>query len=107
MSCSTYLASFIWRLSCHGAIGRTRTGRGSITTPHQTRWKCDRSDLAKSIQFQVDLAKSNIPEEAAYISTGGTLALYVANELSNKVARKIFALARTPGIPVEPVIAYG
>jgi hypothetical protein len=35
--------------------------------------ECDRSDLAKSIQFQVDLAKSNIPEDAAYIGTGGTL----------------------------------
>jgi hypothetical protein len=52
------------------------------------------SDLAKSIQFQVDLARSNISEEAAYVGTGGTLALYVANELGNKVARKLLALAR-------------
>jgi hypothetical protein len=69
--------------------------------------ECDRSDLAKSIQEQVDLAKYSIPEEAAYIGTGGTLALYVANQLHNKVARKILTLAKTPGVPVEPVIAYG
>src|SRR5580692_12318563 len=33
--------------------------------------------LQRSIQFQVDLARSNIPEEAAYVGTGGTLALKV------------------------------
>jgi hypothetical protein len=81
--------------------------QGIYNNSASDQMECARSDLATSIQFQVDLAKSNIPEEAAYVGTGGTLALYVANELGNKVARKLLALARTPGIPVEPVIAYG
>jgi hypothetical protein len=69
--------------------------------------ECDRSDLAQSIQHQVDLAKSGMPEEAAYLATGGVLSLYVANRLSNDVARRLVNRAKTPGVPVEPVIAYG
>ena len=66
-----------------------------------------RSAFAESIQFQVDMAKSDLPEEAAYIGTGGTLALYVAGAIQHKLASKLISLARTPGVPVEPVIAYG
>ena len=67
----------------------------------------DRSDLTRSIQDQIEMAKSGIPEEAAYLSTAGLLALYVANKMSNDVARKLFNRAKTPGVPVETVIAYG
>jgi hypothetical protein len=67
----------------------------------------DRSDLRQSIQDQIDLAKFQTPEDAAYLASGGLLALYVANQMSNRVARKLLTLAKTPGVPVEPVIAYG
>lgn len=69
--------------------------------------ECGRSDLTQSIQFQVEFAKNQMTEEAAYLATGGVLALYVANEMSNDVARKLFNRAKTPGVPVEAVIAYG
>lgn len=69
--------------------------------------ECDRSDLTRSIQDQIDLAKTEMPEEAAYLATGGVLSLYVANQLSNQVARKLLNRVREPGVPVEPVIAYG
>ncbi len=69
--------------------------------------ECGRSDLAQSIQDQVDIAKSEIPEEAAYFATGGVLQLYVANQMGNDVARKLVNRARIPGVPVEAVIAYG
>ena len=55
--------------------------------------ECDRSDLTQSIQYQVDLAKSEMPEEAAYLATGGVLSLYVANQLHNEVARKLVGRA--------------
>ncbi len=69
--------------------------------------QCDRSELTRSIQDQIEMAKSGIPEEAAYLGTAGLLALYVANKMSNDVARKLFNRAKTPGVPVETVIAYG
>jgi hypothetical protein len=65
--------------------------------------QADRSGLTQSIQAQVDLA---VPEEQAYIATGGVLALYVANQLNNEVARKLVNRAKAPGVPVEAVIAY-
>ncbi|MGA3049043.1 MAG: hypothetical protein ABSD67_20580 [Terracidiphilus sp.] len=63
--------------------------------------------MTQSIGEQIEFAKSNMPEEAAYLATGGTLSLYVAGKLTNEVARKLLTLAKTPGVPVEPVIAYG
>jgi hypothetical protein len=64
------------------------------------------SELAKSIQSQIEMAKSWNTKDAAFIGTGGTLALYVADQLYNKVAQKLFTLSKTPGVPVEPVVAY-
>jgi hypothetical protein len=69
--------------------------------------ECDRSDFTQSIQDQVDLAKTEMPEEAAYLATGGVLSLYVANQLGNQIARKLLSRVREQGVPVEPVIAYG
>ena len=65
--------------------------------------ECTRSAFAQSIHNQVQMAGF----DQEYVATGGALALYVADELHNDVARKLFALAKTPGVPVEPVIAYG
>jgi hypothetical protein len=53
------------------------------------------------------MAKTEVPEEAAYIGTGGTLALYVAGAIQNKLASQLINLARAPGVPIDPVIAYG
>lgn len=78
-----------------------------VDSPDAGSLECDRSDLRQSIQFQVELAKNEMPEEAAYLGTAGVLALYVANKVSNDVAQKLFHSAKTPGVPVEPVIAYG
>src|SRR5579871_326061 len=69
--------------------------------------ECGRSELTESIQDQVEYARTNQPEEAAYLATTGVLALYVANQLNNEVVRKLVNRVRTPGVDVEPVIAYG
>src|SRR5579863_8463870 len=69
--------------------------------------ECDRSDLTQYVEFQVKLAKNEIPEEAAYLSTAGLLSLYASCMVRNDAARKLFNSAKVPGVPVEPVIAYG
>jgi hypothetical protein len=69
--------------------------------------ECERTEFTKDVLEQVRLAKTQTPLEAAYLATGGTLSLYVANQLGNKVARNIIARARSTDAEVEPVIAYG
>ncbi|MGA2167152.1 MAG: hypothetical protein ABSG62_03000 [Terracidiphilus sp.] len=72
--------------------------------PDLSQLECGRSDLTQAIEAQIRLAKEN---DVAYIVTGSVLSLYVASMLHNEVATKLFALAKIPGVPVEPVIAYG
>lgn len=73
-----------------------------MTAPDQLGAK--RSELLDSVASQV---KSAAPENAAYLATGGLLSMYVANQVQSEVARKLLALGRTPGVEVEPVVAYG
>jgi hypothetical protein len=42
-----------------------------------------------------------------FVATGGVLAKYVSGELQHDLVRRLVALSMTPGVPVEPVIAYG
>jgi hypothetical protein len=70
-------------------------------------WECGRSELAQSIQFQIEEAKKQSSDQFAYIATAGVLSLYVANQMQNDVARKLFNRSRTADVPVESVIAYG
>jgi hypothetical protein len=64
--------------------------------------ECSRTELTQSILNQVQLAG----QDQAYMATSSTLSLYVADQLHNDLARKLFNFAKTPGIPVEPVVAY-
>ncbi|MGA2889855.1 MAG: hypothetical protein ABSE51_17550 [Terracidiphilus sp.] len=72
--------------------------------PDLSQLECGRSDLTQAIETQIRLANEN---DVAYIMTGSVLSLYVANMLHNDVATRLFALAKIPDVPVEPVIAYG
>ena len=74
---------------------------------NQDQWECGRSQLTESLYRQIEAAKAGMSEEYPYIETGSVLALYVAGQMQNSVARKLINLAKTPGVPVEPVIAYG
>ena len=52
------------------------------------------------------MAKATMPNQAAFVATGGLIATYVAGEVQHPLAQRLVALARTPGVPIEPVIAY-
>ncbi len=58
------------------------------------------------VRNQVEIAKATMPNDAAFIATGGINAAYVAGELQHPTAKRFVALAKTPGVPIEPVIAY-
>lgn len=65
-----------------------------------------RTEVAESAKREVEMAKWAAPDQAPFVATGGLIASYVANEAQNDVARRVVALAKTPGVPIEPVIAY-
>ena len=65
-----------------------------------------RGEILQMAKQEVETAKALMPGQAAYIATGGLVAAYVANELKHQTAQRLAALAKTPGVPVEPVIAY-
>jgi hypothetical protein len=67
----------------------------------------DRSALRQAVDEQVETAKSQAPDAAPYIASGGVLSLYVAGEMHNDLARKFLNRVKTPETEVEPVIAYG
>jgi hypothetical protein len=74
------------------------------TKPHAAQREDKRSELVQSLEQQIDQAKGS--SDYPYFVTGGALALYVAGAMHNPLAKKLMALARTPGVAVEPVIAY-
>jgi hypothetical protein len=65
-----------------------------------------RATILQMAKEDIRVAKEQMPNQAAYVATGGLLQTYVANELQHQVAQRLTALAKTPGVPVEPVIAY-
>jgi hypothetical protein len=67
----------------------------------------ERSSLTQSVQEQIAFAKSSEPDSVPFLASSGLLALYIANEKQNDVARKLAASVRTPDAPVEAVMAYG
>src|SRR5262249_16353374 len=65
-----------------------------------------RAEMLQMAKNEIEAAKATMPGQAAYIATGGIIAAYVANEVQNETAQRLAALAKTPGVPIEPVIAY-
>jgi hypothetical protein len=67
----------------------------------------ERAAMAQAAKSEIELAKTIAPDQAPYIATSGLISAYIANQMQNDVARRLLALAKTPGVPIEPVIAYG
>ena len=65
-----------------------------------------RSEIVNMARAEIEMAKATMPNQAAFVATGGLIATYVAGEVQHPLAQRLVALARTPGVPIEPVIAY-
>jgi hypothetical protein len=65
-----------------------------------------RAEILEMARNDIENAKSQMPNQAPYVATAGLIATYVANELQHKVLQRLVALAKTPGVSIEPVIAY-
>lgn len=66
----------------------------------------ERSAFVQLAANEIERAKNFAPNWAPYVATGGLLAASVANAVQIETFERIIALARTPGVPIEPVIAY-
>lgn len=66
-----------------------------------------RTEVVEAAKHEIEMAKLNAPDQAAFIATGGLIALYITNAVHNDVARRLVTLTRKPGVEIEPVIAYG
>jgi hypothetical protein len=48
-----------------------------------------RTELVEAAKHEIEMAKVNVPDHAAYIATGGLIALYITNAVHNDVARRL------------------
>ena len=66
-----------------------------------------RSSLVESTRYEIEAAKATAPGQAPYLATGGLISWYLAKKVQNEVAQRLVALTKTPGVDIEPVVAYG